>query len=105
LPTISASLDIQTLDTDACKTGTQKGHEDEQDPGMPVGNERGQQEASGTAAEGCDAGLSLAPSRSDACPQKSRSRSGHVLVSSSDEDAEVIWVCSHRDAMSHVQSA
>lgn len=30
------------------------------------------------------------------------SRSGHLLISSGDEDAEVIWVCSHRDAMSRV---
>jgi transcriptional regulator with XRE-family HTH domain len=33
------------------------------------------------------------------------SRSGHALVSSGNEDAEVIWVCSHRDAMSQAQGA
>lgn len=31
------------------------------------------------------------------------SRSGHLLISSGDEDAEVIWVCSHRDAMARLQ--
>lgn len=30
------------------------------------------------------------------------SRSGHLLISSGDEDAEVIWVCSHRDAMTRM---
>lgn len=32
------------------------------------------------------------------------SRSGHLLISSGDEDAEVIWVCSHRDAMTRMQT-
>lgn len=31
------------------------------------------------------------------------SRSGHLLISSGAEDAEVIWVCSHRDAMTRMQ--
>lgn len=31
------------------------------------------------------------------------SRSGHLLISGGDQDAEVIWVCSHRDAMTRVQ--
>jgi transcriptional regulator with XRE-family HTH domain len=33
------------------------------------------------------------------------SRSGHALVSDGDEDADVIWVCSHLDAMSRVKGS
>lgn len=32
------------------------------------------------------------------------SRSGHALVSLGDADAEVLWICSHLDAMTHVKS-
>lgn len=31
------------------------------------------------------------------------SRSGHGLISVSDEEAEVLWICSHRDAMTRVE--
>ncbi len=33
------------------------------------------------------------------------SRSGHGLISVSDEDADVLWICSHRDAMTRVEGS
>lgn len=33
------------------------------------------------------------------------SRAGHALISTSDEDADILWVCSHREAIERVQTA